>query len=113
MSHANSHHQADYGTGQKSLDVYILGTIICVFLTLVPFGVVMKPVFSPATTAGLVVVCAFAQFIVQLICFLRLNYTTEQSRLNVQSFSFILLMVFILIAGSLWVMASLNYNMMH
>lgn len=103
---------ADYGTGEKRLDVYIAGIITCVFLTIVPFGAVMYPVLSHATTIGLVVTCAVAQFVIQLICFLRLNYDTEQARTNVQSFALTLFILFVIIVGSLWIMTSLHMRMM-
>lgn len=111
-----AHHetiQPDFGTGEKTLDVYVAGTITCVILTILPFAAVMLKFLSQATTVGIVVACMFAQFIVQLVCFLRLNYHTEQARTNVQSFAFILFMLFVLIAGSIWIMDNLNYNMMH
>ena len=111
-----THHQTiqpDFGAGEKTLDVYVAGTIICVFLTIVPFMAVMWRFLSEATTIGLVVACMFAQFIVQLVCFLRMNYHTEQARVNVQSFAFTLFMLFVVVAGSIWIMSSLQYNMMN
>ena len=111
-----SHHeitQPDFGSGEKTLDVYVTGTIVCVILTILPFAAVMTRFLSDATTVGVVVTCMFAQFIVQLVCFLRMNYDTEQAKINVQTFAFTLFMLFVVIAGSLWIMASLSYNMMH
>jgi len=105
--------KVDYGTGEKTLEIYSIGLMVCVFLTLLPFAAVMYPVLSHATTVGLVVACALSQFVVQLICFLRLNYNTEQAMLNVRSFALSLFIIFILMAGSLWIMWTLDYRMMH
>lgn len=105
--------QADFGTGEKTLEIYIIGIVVCVFLTLIPFAAVMLPVLSHATTVGLVVTCALAQFIVQVICFLRLNYSTEQARLNVQTFGLFLFILLVIVMGSLWIMWNLNYFMSH
>lgn len=110
----NSSHpsKVDYGTGEKTLEIYTIGMIVCVFLTLLPFGAVMIPILSRPTTVGLVVACALSQFIVQLVCFLRLNYNTEQAMLNVRSFALCLFILFVLLAGSLWIMWTLDQRMM-
>ena len=103
----------DYGTGKKTLKVYIVGIVLCVILTLIPFGAVMYPGISDAGTLAIVFVSAFLQFLVQVLCFLRLNYTTEQAKMNTMSFIFAIVILFVVIAGSLWIMWSLGYRMMH
>ena len=112
MSHADLP-QPDFGTGEKSLPVYIAGAITCVFLTLLPFAAVMWPMLSASATIGLVFTAAIAQFVIQLICFLQLNTHTEQAKINLQSFALCLFILFVLIAGSIWIMNSLAYNMMN
>lgn len=111
MSHSETH-TSDLGFEKKTFEIYLAGIIACVFLTLIPFAAVMWPVLSTATTAGLVVSCALAQFVVQVVCFLRLNYHSEQSRTNTQSFILFMMIVFIIVAGSLWIMWSLDARMM-
>lgn len=106
-------HHPDFGVDEKRLDIYVVGLITCIVLTLIPFGAIIFPVLSHATTVGLVVACALSQFFVQCVCFLRLNYHTEQAKLNVDSFMYFMFVVFVLIAGSIWIMSSLNYFMMH
>lgn len=112
MNHADLH-QPDFGTGEKTLPVYIAGTIACVFLTLLPFGAVMWPVLPPSATAGLIFTSALAQFIIQLACFLQVNTRTDQARMNLQSFALCMFILIVLLAGSLWIMANLSYNMSH
>lgn len=104
--------RSDYGTGEKTLEIYGIGFAACVLLTLLPFGIAMSSFLSHATTVGVVVACALAQFIIQVVCFLRLNYETEQARLNVQSFFLCIFILFVVVAGSLWIIWSLDYHMM-
>ena len=104
--------QPDFGVGAKTLNIYIIGYVACIILTLLPFAVVMVPGFFRAMTVGIIVACAVAQLLIQLVCFLRLNYNTEQAKLNVQSLALVLFTLFVVIAGSLWIMANLNYRMM-
>lgn len=106
-------HQPDYGTGEKTLPIYLAGTIACIILTLLPFAAVMRPVLPTSATVGVVFTTAIAQFIIQLTCFLQLNNRTEQARLNLQSFALCLFILFVLLAGSIWIMQNLAYNMMH
>lgn len=103
---------ADYGMSEKTLGIYTLGIVLCVILTIIPFAAVMWPTFSTTTTVWLILASAFTQFAVQLICFLRLHYGTEQARINVQSFALTLFILFIVIAGSLWIMVNLHHRMM-
>src|SRR5690606_29899473 len=102
-----------YGTGEKTLPVYVAGVIACVFLTLLPFAAIMRPMLPKSATLGIIFTAALAQFIIQLACFLQLNTRTEQARLNLQSFALCLFILFVLIAGSMWIMVNLSYNMMH
>lgn len=55
---------------------------------------------------------AFTQMIVQLYLFLHLGEELKP-RLRAWSFVFMSVILFIVVAGSLWIMAHLDYNMMH
>lgn len=105
--------EPDFGTGKKTLSIYAVGLLLCVILTLVPFAAVMYKPFSYSVTFTILVVCAIVQFLVQTICFLRLNVRTEQGQMNVLSFVFSILVLFVIVGGSLWIMWHLNYNMMN
>lgn len=105
--------EPDYGTGKKTLGVYLFGVVLCIILTLIPFGVVMYSVGSTEFKYWVLGISAFAQFMVQVICFLRLNGSTPQSKVNVAAFVFTIIVAVVVIAGSLWIMVNLNYNMMH
>ena len=111
MSNINASHP-DYGTGSKKFSVYLIGIVLCVVLTLVPFYLVMNAVLPRATTMLAIYAFAIFQFFVQVTCFLRLNAKTEQARTNVVAFLFTFIILVVVIGGSLWIMWNLNYRMM-
>lgn len=102
-----------YGTGKKKLSIYLLGMVLCVILTLISFFTVLYSKLSVSVILAIIFISAMLQFIVQVVCFLRLNAKNEQSRMNLMSFVFTLVILFVLISGSLWIMWSLRYCMMH
>lgn len=104
---------AQYGTGEKTLKLYLIGLVLCLILTCASFGVVAyHPVAGKAAFICLSVL-AIAQLFVQVIFFLRLNTNTPEARWNVLSFVFAIFVVVILVGGTLWIMYNLNYNMVH
>jgi len=105
--------QPDFGTGQKKLEIYVFGVISCVILTVIAFGAVMSKWFSIHETFIIIFAAACIQFLVQVLCFLRLNTKTEQARTNVMSILFTLVILVTIVIGSLWIMWNLNYYMMH
>ena len=126
MSTENMHHEPEYGTGKKTLSVYVIGLILCLVLTLIPFEMTehYKSLAQTSITSSellshkklllfVLFICAILQFFVQVICFLRLSSRTEQGKTNIYSFVFSIVVLIVLVGGSLWIMHSLNYNMMH
>jgi cytochrome o ubiquinol oxidase operon protein cyoD len=105
--------QPDYGTGEKKLSVYIFGVIACALLTIFSFWIVKADVVSKMMTFALIYLSACIQFLIQVICFLRLNTQTEHSRNNVVALIFTCIILTSIIVGSLWIMSNLNYNMMN
>ena len=105
--------QPDYGTGPKKLGSYLVGFITCSILTLFSFWSVMSHRFSRLEILGLIFSSACLQFLVQVICFLRLTTQTEQGRTNIMTFLFTGVILISIIVGSLWIMWNLNYYMMH
>lgn len=112
-SHNVGHSNESYGVGKKTLSVYFSGFVLCVILTLIPFFSVMYHVATKPVLLIILLVSAIAQFFVQVLCFLRLNNQTEQGRMNVMSFIFTGIVLLVVIGGSVWIMFSLNYFMMH
>ncbi len=105
--------QPDYGTGQKKLGIYVFGFITCSILTLISFWAVMSETFAKNDILIIIFISAIIQFIVQVVCFLRLNTQTEQGRMNVMSLLFTGVILVAVIAGSLWIMWNLAYFMAH
>lgn len=112
MDHHHHVVQSDYGTGQKKLSIYVSGVISCAILTLIAFWVVMSGKFSKWEAITIIYAAACIQFVVQLICFLRLNTSTEQGQTNVLSLIFTIVILTSIIIGSLWIMANINFYMM-
>ncbi len=109
----NIDNMPDYGIGKKKLGIYIIGVVLCILLTLIPFFTIMAQKFSVNITFAIIFIAAFFQFITQVFCFLRLNLKTKASQLNMMSFIIAIGMLMVIILGSLWIMWNLNYNMVH
>ena len=91
---------------------YIIGFLLSVLLTAIPFALVMTNAFADTRiTAGVVTVCAVVQIVVHMIYFLHMN-TKSESGWTLMALIFTVVLVGIVIAGSLWVMYHMNVNMM-
>ncbi|KQV30837.1 cytochrome o ubiquinol oxidase subunit IV [Rhizobium sp. Root1203] len=107
--HGHSHgHEAAHGTFKS----YMIGFVLSVILTAIPFWLVMAGVFeSHAVTATLIMAFAVVQIVVHMIFFLHMNPRSEGGW-TMMALIFTLLIVAIALSGSLWVMHHLNTNMM-
>ncbi|MDF1760727.1 MAG: cytochrome o ubiquinol oxidase subunit IV [Coxiellaceae bacterium] len=99
------------GTGRKTFTAYIVGFLGSLFLTILAFYAVGNRILSDTGLYVLVSVLAVVQLYVQVIFFLRVN-ASRQARLNLVSFIFTIIIIGVLLAGSIWIMHSLNVNMM-
>ncbi|QTS83961.1 cytochrome o ubiquinol oxidase subunit IV [Coxiella endosymbiont of Amblyomma nuttalli] len=97
--------------GKKKLSVYLFGVILCVILTLISFFTTLYSKFSVSVVLAIVFISAVLQFIVQLICFLQLNGKSERNLMYLMSLVFTLVLLFVLVGGSLWIIWSLRYYM--
>ena len=95
----------------NGLEAYITGFILSLLLTVTAFICVMNQVLTGRLLVLTIVCLAIAQLLVQLVFFLHLANETKP-RLNLLVFSFMLLVVGIIVGGSLWIMHNLDYNMM-
>lgn len=95
---------------RASKQSYALGFALSLLLTLVPFAVVVYELVSGLALMLVLMVLALAQLIVQLKFFIHLGHE-RSPRWNRISFVFMVLVVFILVGGSLWIMYNLDYNM--
>ena len=91
--------------------VYTIGLVVAVILTITSFWVAnTSALWSPGVPAGLVVL-AIAQMGVHLVFFLHIT-TGPDSTNNILALAFGVLIVFLVLIGSLVIMANLNENMM-
>jgi cytochrome o ubiquinol oxidase operon protein cyoD len=113
QSHAEvAHHDAHHDTaGHGTVKSYIIGFVLSVILTAIPFGLTMAHMLPAATLIPVVVAIGVVQILVHLYFFLHMN-TSSSQMWNNAAFVFTVLIVGILIVGSLWVMYHLNTNMM-
>ena len=90
---------------------YGIGLVLSVLLTATSFFVAGTDlVWQPSIPVALVVL-AIAQMGVHLVFFLHLTSGPDNTN-NVMALAFGLLIVFLLVGGSLWIMSHLNHNMM-
>ncbi len=86
------------------------GFLLSVSLTVCAYLVVVGTVNDSVTVATLLVILGATQLMIQLVFFLHFGHE-KRPRWNVMAFSFMAIMLFIIVAGSLWIMNNLNYNM--
>ncbi len=94
------------------LRTYIAGFILSVILTILPYLMVVDRGLKEQTLILGIILFALFQLLVQAVCFLHLSSKSE-ARWNLFTFLFTIMVVLILVVGSLWIMAHLDYNMMH
>ena len=92
---------------------YIFGFILAVLLTLIAYVIVVNQLLTGAALIGAIMGLAAVQLLVQLIFFL--HFGSKQgadAKWHQAAFYFMLLVLVVIVGGSLWIMANLNYNMM-
>lgn len=108
MSHP-THESAAPSHG--SVSSYLVGFVLSVILTAIPFWMVMGGQFNKHTTATAIFVFAIVQILVHLKYFLHLDFTKE-GRLNTFSFLFTALIIVMLIGLSIWIITTADALMM-
>ena len=95
----------------SDLGIYTIGLALAVILTATSFWVANTSLlWSPGIPLGLVVL-AIAQMGVHLVFFLHITTGPDNTN-NVLALAFGILIVFLVVVGSLWIMTNLNDNMM-
>ena len=90
--------------------VYTIGLFLAVLLTATSFWVANTSLlWGPGVALGLAVL-AIAQMGVHLVFFLHITTGPDNTN-NVLALAFGILIVFLVVAGSLWIMTDLNGNM--
>jgi cytochrome o ubiquinol oxidase subunit IV len=108
----HDHHADGMAHGHGTTRDYVIGFLLSVVLTAIPFALVMTKAFAdPRVTAGIVMVFAFAQIIVHMIYFLHMNSKSENGW-TMMALIFTVILVVIALTGTLWVMYHMTTNMM-
>ena len=105
----HDHHGDDHDHG--SFKTYMIGFLLSVVLTAIPFWLVMTGALPAAMTGLIITAFAVVQIVVHMIFFLHMNHRSEGGW-NMLALIFTLVIVVIAVAGSVWVMYHLNTNMM-
>lgn len=105
MSHSAENHS------HGSIKEYVLGLILSIVLTAIPFYLAITKVLDVKITMFIIVICAVAQLLVQMILFLHIK-ADEKNTWNIATALYSLMIVFFVVGGSLWIFMHLNHNML-
>lgn len=94
-----------------SMRDYVIGFLLSVILTAIPFWLVMERPLSAGATVAIIMVFAAVQIVVHMVFFLHMSPKAEGGW-SITALTFTIIIVVIMLAGSLWVMHHLNTNMM-
>lgn len=117
MSHPDpqaAHGHDDHGAHipHFSMRGYVIGFVLSLILTAIPFWLVMGKVLpSPVSTGYVILGFAVVQIVVHMVYFLHMN-TKSEGGWNMLALLFTVVMLLIAVGGSLWVMHHMNTNMM-
>ncbi len=98
------------GAATGTFTSYTIGFVISIILTLVAYFIVVEKYLPGRTLLATLVALAITQLLVQLIFFLHLGRESKP-RWNLTVLLYAVLLVVILVVGTLWIMANLNYHM--
>ena len=107
----NDTHNQNMGAGHVTTKGYITGFVLALLLTIISFSLVMTNIVSRQVAVIGLFVAAVAQMLVHLHYFLHLDRSSAQ-RWNVLALAFTALLLFIFVAGTIWVLYTLNARMM-
>ncbi|WP_227367805.1 cytochrome o ubiquinol oxidase subunit IV [Halomonas sp. M20] len=94
-----------------SVKSYVIGLILSIVLTVIPFAAVMTGALSITTTVLTIVIAAVLQVLVQLVMFMHLNTKSDEGW-NFMSLVFAVTILVLVVGGSLWIMHHLHLNVM-
>lgn len=111
-AHDHDDHDDHGGASHSTLTGYATGFVLAVILTVIPFWLVIGKVLPSSSITGLVILAiAAVQIVVHMIYFLHMN-TRSEGGWSLLALAFTVVLLFIMLSGSIWVMYHLNANMM-
>ena len=117
MSDAHLHDQTEVAPGDENTSIrlrvigYLVGLGLAILLTAVSFFVAGTDLVWQPSIPVAIIVLAIAQMGVHLVFFLHITTGADNTN-NVLALAFGLLIVFLVVGGSIWIMGHLNHNMM-
>ena len=113
--HGHDGHDDHHGQGghpESTFGGYMVGFVLSVLLTAIPFWLVMHKVFARSDiTAFVILGIGAVQIIVHMVYFLHMTPKAEGGW-SMLALLFTGVLLVILLSGSIWVMYHLNTNMM-
>ena len=100
--------QATFSHGH-SLKNYLIGFVLAIILTAIPFALVAAGWLPRETTFLIIAAAAIVQVFVHLRYFLNMNLTSTP-RDNILALVFSAILIFIMVGGTLWIMFNLDYR---
>ncbi|WP_416305619.1 cytochrome o ubiquinol oxidase subunit IV [Neptunicella sp. SCSIO 80796] len=117
LEQANASHGSDHGTDHDAshgdVKSYLIGFVLSVLLTVVPFALVMHGGYSQAIVLWSVVSAAVVQIWVHLKYFLHLNFITEEGKASSIAFIFSASIIVMVVGLSVWIIYESNAMMMY
>jgi cytochrome o ubiquinol oxidase operon protein cyoD len=93
-----------------SLRNYVIGFVLAVVLSVIPFWLVATHALPPQRTLLVIGIAAVLQVLVHLRFFLHINFTTTP-RENLLALVFTAVLIFLMVGGSFWIMFDLHQRM--
>lgn len=101
MEHENTGH---------GLGSYLIGFVLAVVLTAIPFYVVMTHALPPSRAMLVIGVAAILQVLVHLRFFLHITFASTPKE-NLLAIVFTAVLILIMVGGSFWIMFDLHTRM--
>ena len=95
---------------RHGLRSYLVGFVLAVVLTAIPFYLVYAHTLPPSRIMLIIAIAAVLQILVHLHFFLHINFTTTPKE-NLLAIAFTAVLLFLMVGGSLWIMMDLHYRM--
>lgn len=105
---ASHDHAADHGSASS----YLVGFVLSVVLTAIPFWMVMNGNFSKGTATAAIFTMAVVQILVHLKYFLHLTFRTEEGKVNTLAFIFTAVVIVLLVGLSIWIISTADALML-
>lgn len=113
LEQSNVSHEQSHDVSHGDIKSYLIGFVLSVLLTVVPFAMVMQGGYSHAVVLWSVVTMAVVQIWVHLKYFLHLNFVTEEGKASSIAFIFSASIIVMVVGLSVWIIYESNAMMMY